>query len=327
MARYFVVHNSVTYNCGIVTVVMTTKTFQHLWLLVSFNNPLIDPQPDRRQRSNIAHQNNYRLAIEADYEQEEAGNTQTHTFTFRWPFPKEVLFMYAINMGTARLKATRTPIFAYRLKQTPLLQETWPSTGVPDLPWQFSGFSGGFPPRIGGNQLSVQLGSQQGVQAILDVTALPLPSNLDLCNLVVTTSLPFFSRPGNRIRYARLAARFRTHSSFEFRDVYIDGWRDFPSCPNALAGLIGTEVQSGSPIGMHMAAAANLPSDLCGLPLNLIPSPYLDHIELDFELSGPALPAGSATAVAGMVTFSSLAGELEDISGLWRSLRLSPYIP
>lgn len=125
MARYFVTHQSLSYDCGYVTVNMRTNSTQHLWLLYATTGPSIEGVPDAQQDANKPHHLNFTLYIDGVIEQEEAGDTILHTFKFALPASQPVVYFYTINMGTAGLKATRSPIFAYEFDPIQQWQETW----------------------------------------------------------------------------------------------------------------------------------------------------------------------------------------------------------
>src|ERR1044072_8589915 len=101
MARYFVTHQTLTLTCGTLVIDMRTATSDHLWLLYTTIDAGFNPVEDFQQQQTKAHHYNYTATIEGVIEQEEPGNTTTHTFRFPWPANREALWFYTINIGTA----------------------------------------------------------------------------------------------------------------------------------------------------------------------------------------------------------------------------------
>jgi len=136
MARYYVTHQTLTYNCGMVEVKMTTHQFQHLWLLYTIHEPQVVPVPDAQQPGPRPHQNNLITYIDGVIEQEEPLDTKEHTFHFALPPQTTIVWFYTVNLGSALIKATRSPIFAYEFIPVPIWQETWEPPAVYDHGWQ-----------------------------------------------------------------------------------------------------------------------------------------------------------------------------------------------
>lgn len=144
MARYFLTAQRVFYVCGTLQVSMISKPQEHLWLLYTTTAPTVKANPDRRQPSRRRHSNTFYAAIEGVVEQEESGQTFTHTFTIPWPSAHEYIWFYTINQGLGPTEATRSPFFAYRLPQLVTWQEPWSPLIDAYNPWQIIGPSAPF---------------------------------------------------------------------------------------------------------------------------------------------------------------------------------------
>lgn len=326
MTRYFVTHQTATLLCDQVTVTMRSSTSQHLWLLATTKPPYIRPRPFRGQQSERPHQNNFSLEIQIVSEQEEPGNTLTHTFVFTWPFQAQTVWFYAINQGTGSIKATRTPIFVYQISETKVLEETWGTSGQPDLPWVFQADFQQDTPIYGGGHALIRQPLKGRANLDLDLTPYLGTIPNSFCNLYIRVKFGTFSpfptmsetepiasliyRNANGLAVARNGYTAIMHDPCVWHpNNYV-----IPVAPSSTIGF--------PPTYMHEQTIS-----LCGDPINPpISDPYLAGIQLSWVMTGPD-PSGPWLASWGGVYIGTTGGQLIDISGQWRNKRLSPFLP
>lgn len=327
MTRYFVTRQTVELHCNVLTVHMTTSSIQHLWLLWTTKDPYVRPRPYRNQQSERPHQNNFSLEIQGDVEQEEPGNTLTHTFTLVWPFNSTRLFFYSINMGTTSLKATRSPIFVYEIHHTTLLAETWPTIGIPDLPWEAFPLPPLPQPYFGNGIVQLHGIPNGGATINLNVANLLGTNPATLCNLYIRIDFGAWypiQPPQELEGFAQLIfanANGDTAARIAYFSVFNDPCVWSPR--NFVVGAAPSATVGAAP--NHMLSQV---FSICG---DLNDPPIADAYLLELRLSAAeatfASPPTSWTYTYGTIAIGTTEGILTDISGQWRKKRLSPFIP
>jgi len=327
MTRYFVTHQTATIHCSTVTVNMTTSTAQHLWLLWTTKEPFIRPRPFRNQESTRPHQNNFSLQIMGDVEQQEPGNTTQHTFVLPWPYTATRLFFYSINQGTGKIKASRSPIFAYDISPQILFEETWSISGKPDLPWLHPGTPPAPFPYTGGGSLILRNSIDRSDALHLDLVALLGDSPSVLCNLFLRVKIGNFQLglPTDDAQGSVLIVYAGSAGSPANRDgrftlgqdpcVVSDGNYTYPASLNSTVGF------PLSPMLLELP-------DICGNPDDPPPpAAYASELRLIASSSGPLNPQREWFFTYGPVQIGTTSGVMTDVSGQWRHKRIAPFIP
>lgn len=326
MSRYFVTHQQVSLTCNTLTVSMTTSTPQHLWLLWTTKAPYVRPRPYRNQQSERPHQNNLSLEIQGDVEQAEPGNTTTHTFTLVWPFNSAVIYFYSINMGTGKIKATRSPLFVYEIGHTTLIAETWPIIEGHTLDWIATPPLPLPQPSYPGGQVQLHGPAHGGASISLNVAKLIGTDPATLCNLYVRVTFQQWypvPTPHELEGFAQLIfanALGDTTSRVAYFSVLHDPcvWhpRNFvaPASPSTTVGM---------PVDYMQTQIFSICGDLNDPPIS---NPYLLELRLSAAESNLAAPPGLWTFSYGPIEIGTTAGKLTDISGQWRHKRISPFL-
>lgn len=327
MSRYFVTHNSVSYDCGELTVILTSNTSQHLWLLWSAKTPYIRPIKDRRQNGTVPHQNNLSLEIQGDIEQEEPGNTTTHTFHLPWPTGAQQIWFYSINQGTGNIKATRSPLFAYELANTPLLYETWSTQPNGDLGWQVNSLPGGATLTAASpfGRVNIPASASGGIS--LDLSLNPTIQATTLCDLAISAEAYMTQDQPNAFLLLNLEFRDAFTGLLSRRDIYIKqsafGCVAMFSDGQVLTPIFGFTQGTRLP----MKTIYNAPGGPCGNTPFVTGDPILQAVAFSVTRAGPPNNLGATAFIVSRLQLSSLSGQLTDISGEWRNKRLAPFIP
>ena len=326
-SRYFVTHQSAVYSCGLVTMTITTNTAMHLWLLSTFKHPFVRPIPFRGQQSAVPHQNNMSLEIQRVTEQEEPGNTTTHTFVFPWPAGAQILWMYTINQGTGGLKATRSPLFAYSLRQEPLLDEKWLHGLTGTYDWQYQATQPGSTFNAYPGQLIYTGGIGFSGSATFDVSPASVLGQTPACDLYLRLSAYATSASINTFVGISFQLQNATHTNQQIFDVM---YRVNPLDPGADGTIHGYYQDNGiqnPELGLALGDAFYHPV----FPSPVTPIPYDPAFITAFTIftdSGGNPPASQAVRVVfNTLLIASAAGQLTDVSGEWRKLRLAPFLP
>lgn len=326
MIRYFITKQNVFYNCGFITVVMYSNITQHLWLLSTFRNPLVNPQRDTRTNTPVFHQNNYTLWITDVTEQQEPGATNLHTFVLPWPAGAEIIWFYTINMGVPGIKQTRSPIFAYTLHLQTLLHEPWFS-GFPGAlyPWQAPV---SFPndPTARGGHLNMFGNATLDCIVSLDLTSGEFPHPLDLCNGFIEVGASLIS--GNQQQYLMVQFTFFSTVTFATANRYAvlrEGTQD--PCAVALDGMhYYPGFSAERPARIAFNDLLTNPPGHCNPLQTDLPDPVLLSMDLVMVIAGnhdPLIPSQSSW---GYVRITQTDGALTDVSKEWRALRLHPQL-
>lgn len=326
MARYFATATDVTFDCGVVTVRQITSSPQHLWLLWTTRIPGVNPIPDRRQNNTVPHQNNLTLWIEHITEQNEPGNTFIHTFTFDWPAGAEILFLYSINKGTGGLKASRSPIFAFELKQTALIDEDWSAGLTGHYNWETDGsIDNDF--ITSPNTLVMRTNAGGGASVTLVLADILSIREQPICNLMMQATGHLLQKsPGQFV-----GMLFNFQDSLSSEQTYFQlNWAINPTNPCAFGGVDYTAInlnKSGGRDTNALTTLYNSPNVTCqNRPdRSLFPLPFF--VTLYSLTLGTPVETLPYSAMFGPFRIYTVAGELTDISREWRRRRLSPKLP
>lgn len=327
MSRYFVTHQEVVLACGMLTVTMRTSTAQHLWLLWTVKSPYIRPIPFRGQQSTVPHQNNLSLEIMGDVEQEEPGNTTEHTFMLPWPGQADTIFFYSINLGTGSLKASRSPLFVYKLTQSPLLFEDWSKGLTGNYPWTFATSSPADAVYPSLNSLVLDCATNSGCSITLDFTTLIQQFPVPACDLMLTIGAAKLSGPDNMFALTQFLLGPTPGQQIDFFTFFhvINAFQ--PDAYLVQHGQAAPSPAGGISYRTGLGAAFYQPS--CMYPVTPIPytPSYPSSITLAVTTAGNPTGSPPLRARFGPLVLSSVNGQLIDISGEWRGQRLAPFIP
>lgn len=329
MARYFVTHQHAEINCGIIVVSMTTNTPRHLTLLWSVSPPTTRPIPYRGQESTVPHSNFFTLYIDGDVEQEEPGNTQTHTFRWAFPINATAVYFYTIDFGTGKTKSTRSPIFVYTLNFESVVDEQWPNGGLtPTIPWVTDFVRPGREVRFPANQ--ARLDSIPNINNVTNWLALLPPSvpqlvELNNCTMSLTLSFPLFGgqsigqRPGIFMEWDDLVDG--NHYTVQFvPDLDYDYMSLGPLlAPNTAYFVTGNQRRTYSFRQIAFAVGAEVPISWVN-PLD----DRMWNVTFAFAVGSADGPGPRILCFYGPFNVSLNQGTLTDVSGEWKGKRLYP---
>jgi hypothetical protein len=322
MARIYVRFQHVTYDCGHITVSMTTNKPSHLWLLFSTAAPGVVPHPYTPQPSERPHGYRYQFYVQGIIEQTELGETLTHTFFFSYPYGSQQLFFYAANENPPSKTASRTPLNAYALKYKYWFGETWSRPNQPDFNWQYNGGGGITSFESGGG--SARLVFSRDSSATLFTTDLQgnFSSTTNLCNVVAQTNVIAFPPPLGG-----------ASADYQFTISTIDGF--FNTDARNTRAVINIARCAG--VGAGPAAFTEVPGrqqlqlgDAFSTLLGKCGHAYGPHppdstvfqIAMSWISGNNFIPGDHAQVAIGPVSFLEIEGELEDISASWRRYSL-----
>jgi len=329
MARYFVTHQSVEIDCGTVVVHMTTNTLRHLWLLWSVTPPTTNPVPFRGQESTVPHSNNFTVFIDGDVEQEEPGNTQTHTFRFPWPLNAEALFFYSIDFGTGNTKSTRSPIFVYILTLENVFTETFADGHLdPSLPWSPIVVPPGAELSFPSNSLHWRV-HYSGL-ATGSITGIGAPEierlrELNNCTMSVTMSIPKYSGFNIGQRPAITMGWIEPHSATSYTAMFVpdldyDYMHYGPLLgPNGAYFIIGNKRRSFTFRDIAFAVGATVPVSWQN-PLD----DQMNAVVFGFWMGNGTNVLNIADMFFGPISVDLTWGALTDVSASWKGRRLAP---
>lgn len=331
MTRYYITHQTLSYNCGLIEVNMTSHTPQHLWLLYTTKAPQVDPIPDIQQPGNRPHQNNFRTFIEGVIEQEEPGETTHHTFHFALPPSQGIIWFYTINMGVHGLKATRSPIFAYEFIPTPIWQETWQQPDVFNHGWQFTDFppfSLAYPSlnRLLERKSNIGTSSVQTASADLGNGFGPVVGPFNDCPILFTftmppddTTTPF----GQNQIFLRLEPYFRAGFGISLYIVPQPNGNGITDAPPPVNRMVLAVPPGERTISLHAIIAlrhAAYPTSMTPgqTSVNQISLSTGGHLDTPFYIHESNF---------GPLSFYEQSLTPKDVSKYWRAMRLRPTLP
>lgn len=136
MARGIVAKfQSVTQQCGIVTVQFITGTSSNLYLAYDTIEPTwLDRRIMVRGTPRI-HALQYAVKARWTIRQAETGNTVIHTFTFPWPSYSSRVYYIFFDPHVAKGSFPKSPVYAIDLDLRPVIEETWGPTLTYRYPW------------------------------------------------------------------------------------------------------------------------------------------------------------------------------------------------